>query len=55
MPKVSSCPMSIRIDKDDNNMFQKLYPYCMSQFIKKAIKLAIADKKFFDKVYFGGN
>lgn len=52
MANKSSHPMSLRIDMNDNKMFQKLYPYCLSQFVRKAVKLAISDKKFFDKVFF---
>lgn len=52
MPNKITHPMSLRIDMNDNKMFQQLYPYCLSQFVRKAVKLAIADKKFFDKVFF---
>lgn len=54
LTKDNSCPYSFRISKQDKLTFQKAYPYCMSRFIKKAIKLAIQDKNFFDTVYFGG-
>lgn len=45
-------PVSFRCDSDLNNLFQKKYPYCLSQFLKRAMKLALNDKKFFDKVFF---
>lgn len=43
------CPLNLR-DK-----FQRLYPYTLSRFILKCIKLAISDKNFFDKVYFNNS
>ena len=44
--------LSFRIDKSIRDKFQKLYPYCLSQFLRKAITLAIRDKELFNKIYF---
>ena len=45
-------PYSMRIDKNDRDVFQRLYPYCLSRFIKLCIKKAIKNPSFFNDVYF---
>lgn len=55
MKKSDSSPFSFRINTEDKQTFQSLYPYCMSRFIKRCISLACKDKNFFNQVYFGGN
>lgn len=39
--------------KDIHEMFQRLYPHCETRFCENAINLAINDKSFFDRVFFG--
>lgn len=41
-----SCPPDIK------SRYNELYPYTLSRFLINCIKLAIADKNFFDSVYF---
>lgn len=53
LPKNKSSPFSFRISIEDKNNFQKLYPYCLSRFVKLCIKKAVSDKQFFNKIYFG--
>lgn len=45
-------PYSMRIEVKDRNNFQRLYPYCLSRFIKLCIKNAIKNPSFFNDVYF---
>lgn len=52
MKKEDSSPFSFRINKQDKNTFQKLYPYCLSRFIKLCISKAVRDPEFFNKIYF---
>lgn len=52
MSKKDSSPFSFRISTDDKNNFQKLYPYCLSRFIKLCVKRAVTDPKFFQNIYF---
>ena len=54
MSKNASSPFSFRINSEEKQIFQSLYPYCMSRFIKRCISIAIKDKHFFNQVYFGG-
>lgn len=44
--------ISFRCDKTTRDTFQRLYPYCLTRFIKKCILLAVKNKEFFQKVYF---
>lgn len=52
LPRDKSSPFSFRISTEDKNVFQRLYPYCMSRFIKLCIKKAIQDKSFFNSIFF---
>lgn len=52
LPKEKSSPFSFRISTQDKNNFQKLYPYCLSRFIKRCISKAVNDKNFFNQIYF---
>lgn len=52
IPRNDSSPFSFRISTKDKNLFQRLYPYCMSRFIKLCINRACKDKNFFNEVYF---
>lgn len=42
----------LQLDISDRDMFQRLYPSCMTQFMRRAIARACVDKEFFDKVFF---
>lgn len=44
--------VSCQCPKDIKERYNFLYPYTLSRFILQCIKLAIADKNFFDSVYF---
>lgn len=50
--KNNSSPFSMRIDTEARNTFQRLYPYCLSRFIKLCIFRAIKNPSFFNEVYF---
>lgn len=52
MKKEDSAPFSFRINKKDKDTFQRLYPYCLSRFIKLCISIAVRDPEFFKKIYF---
>lgn len=52
IPVKDSSPFSFRISTKDKKLFQRLYPYCMSRFIKRCINRACKDKNFFNEVYF---
>lgn len=52
MNKLESTPFSFRINKKDKDTFQRLYPYCLSRFVKLCISRAVADPKFFKEIYF---
>lgn len=52
LPKDKSSPFSFRISTEDKNLFQRLYPYCLSRFIKLCIKKAVQDKQFFNDIFF---
>lgn len=52
MKKSDSTPFSFRILKSDRDDFQRLYPYCLSRFIKLCIKRAVSDKQFFNEIFF---
>lgn len=38
---------------DDVDKFKRLYPSCLSNILKKAIRFCIEDRLFFDKIMFG--
>lgn len=44
--------ISFRINKSDRDKFQKLYPYCLSTFLRKCILIAIKNKQLFQQIYF---
>lgn len=52
MKHEDSTPFSFRISKKDRDEFQRLYPYCLSRFIKLCINKAVTDKQFFNEIYF---
>lgn len=52
LKKEDSAPFSFRILKKDRDEFQRLYPYCLSRFVKLCIKKAVSDKQFFNEIYF---
>lgn len=45
--------ISCLIDKELLDKFQKLYPYMLSQFVRKAIKKACTNKTLFTQITFG--
>lgn len=52
MNKNESIPFSFRINKKDKDTFQRLYPYCLSRFVKLCISRAVSDPMFFKQIYF---
>lgn len=44
--------VSIRVDEHDLFTFKKNYPSCLARFISICVKMAIKDRKFFDKIFF---
>lgn len=44
--------ISFRLPEDLRDKFQRLYPGCLSLFLRRAIELAIKDKSLFDKIFF---
>lgn len=48
----NSSPFSLRVSTEDKNSFQRLYPYCLSRFLKLCIKKAVANPQFFKDIYF---
>ena len=50
---MSDTPLiSFRLDKDKRDMFQKLYPFCLSRFLRKCIIAAIKNRQLFNDIYF---
>lgn len=47
-----SNPISFRLDTNLNNNFQKLYPWCLSRFLKNCVIRAVNSKEFFQEIYF---
>lgn len=43
----------IYTDAELLDSFQRAFPQCLTKFVIKAIKLALNDKSFFNKVFFG--
>lgn len=43
------------VNKSDYELFQKMYPNCLSRFIRSVIRLALADREFFLSVFFNQN
>lgn len=48
----NTCPFSFRISKEDKDLFQSQYPYCLSRFVKLCINKASKDRSFFNEIYF---
>lgn len=42
----------IYIDSDLRDKFQRLYPYCMTPFLIRAVFKAVNDKSFFEEVFY---
>lgn len=56
MPKIGTdknVNQSFRIPKETRDLFQRTYPYTMSKFLLNSIRYALADRKYFEAVYFG--
>lgn len=45
-------PFPMRLNISDVNQFQSIYPRCLSKFIKKCLRMANQDLKFFEYVFF---
>lgn len=42
----------IYLDSGIRDMFQRLYPYCMTRFLINAVQKAVNDKSFFEEVFY---
>lgn len=40
------------VNRDDVDVFQKLYPNCMALFVRRAVHMAVQDSQFFESVFF---
>ena len=53
MAKTKNTPVSFRVDLQDYQRFQRLYPYVLSKFLRLCIKKAASDKEFMYSILFG--
>lgn len=44
--------VTVSVDKSVYEHFQRMYPCCDKEFIKRALYQAIQSRDFFDKVFF---
>lgn len=44
--------ISFRLDKNIRDNFQRLYPFCLSRFLRKCILAAIKNRELFNQIYF---
>lgn len=44
--------LSIRIEEVDYHYFNRLYPNCLTRFVRNAIKYSIKHKNLFEKIFF---
>ena len=42
----------VSLSASDADHFQRIYPDCMTRFVRNAVKIALSDKNFFDKIFF---
>lgn len=52
MDRKNNVNISFRLPEDLRKRFQRLYPECMSLYLRRAIEYAIKDKSLFDKIFF---
>lgn len=44
--------LNVSIVSDHYEQFQRMFPQCLSRFVRNAIKLALTDRIFFQTVFF---
>lgn len=44
--------ITVSVDKVTFDIFQRLYPSCDKEFVKRCIRLATQSRNFFDSVFF---
>lgn len=44
--------ISVRLPQSLRDSFQRLYPDCMSLYIRRSLEKAVKDKNVFDKIFF---
>lgn len=44
--------ISVTFPKDNYVLFERLYPHCLSKFLRNCIRYSLQDKKFFEQIYF---
>lgn len=42
----------IRFEKDDLDVFERLYPELLQLFLNRAVKVAISSREDFDRIFF---
>lgn len=50
--KVKNVTVNFRCPERVRDSFQKIYPYTLTRFLVNAMRLALIDKDFFNRVYF---
>lgn len=53
MPKLRNNMSQVAFTAEtvDVNNFKRMFPCCLTHFIRRAIKLALQDRSFFEKVF----
>lgn len=49
---VKSRVVHVLVPVTDLDLFNRIYPSCLSNFVRRAIRLAVNDKKSFDNIFF---
>lgn len=50
--KVKNVTVNFRCPEKVRDSFQKIYPFTMTRFLVNAMRLALNDRDFFQRVYF---
>ena len=55
MPKLKNdnfITLHVNVNKQNIELFDKMYASCRRRFVNNAIELAVNDKNFFDRIFF---
>lgn len=44
--------ISLVLDKEDFDLFQRHFPHCLSKVIKNTVKACLKDKDYFELIFF---
>lgn len=47
------CTVIARVNKERKNLFKKMYPYTLTDYVRRAINAAIQNKEIFKMIYLG--